>query len=70
MKVISQQGEEYEVFELECQGCKLYGQPKNIKENKVILGEFSSLKRTIEVMAEMYCLSNEDKNNVYVIPKE
>lgn len=70
MKIIDQDGKEQEVFQLEQKDCELYGQPKSIKKPQVLLGKYSTFKRTIEVLAEAYALNSKDKKLVYTMPKE
>ena len=70
MKIVNQQGEMCEVFELEQKGCELYGQPKNIKNSQVLLGKYSTLKRALDVMAEAYALNSKDKKLIYTMPNE
>ncbi|MDF2880123.1 MAG: hypothetical protein K0R54_680 [Clostridiaceae bacterium] len=70
MKILDQNGKEQEVLQLEQNGCNLFGQPKNIKKPKVLLGTYSSVVRTMEVMAEAYCINSQDKNIIFEMPNE
>lgn len=70
MKIIDQQGIKQEIFELEQQECKLYGQPKSIKKPQVLLGKYDSIKRVFEVMSEAYALNSKNKELTYTMPTE
>lgn len=70
MKIIDQQGNTQEVFQLEQRNCELYGQPKSIKKPMILLGKYNSLKRTIEVFSEAISVNSKHKNYVYKMPKD
>jgi hypothetical protein len=68
MKVIAQDGKQYEIFEITANGNKLYGQPKKVKDNPVFLGEYDSSKKLYMVMAEAYCQNQLNKISVFRMP--
>ncbi|HBF77173.1 MULTISPECIES: hypothetical protein [Clostridium] len=70
MKIVDQRGNEQEVFDLDLKDCKLYGQPKSLKKPEVLLGEYASIKRAIDVMAEAISINSQDKNLIYTMPAQ
>jgi hypothetical protein len=68
MKIIAQDGIQYEVFELEANDNKLYGKPKKVKDKPVLLGEYDSGNKLYSVMAEAYCQNQLNKNSIFRMP--
>jgi hypothetical protein len=70
MKIIDQERNLQEIFELEQNILSLYGRSKNIKKPKILLGTYRNRSRLFDVMSEIYSLNQKDKNYIYTMPLE
>ena len=69
MKIVSQKGIAYDVYELQMHNREIRGRlynPKNVE----ILGTYSSRQRACEVYSEIACCSWNKESDSYTMPSE
>lgn len=69
MKIIDQQGNEHLTHEVEFSGTVVKCTPDSNRRNREELGRYESMKRAAEVMAEIYSLRSNGKDE-FRMPKE
>lgn len=69
MKIIDQQGNEHFTHEVEFSGRIVKCTPDSNRRSREELGRYDSMKRAAEVMAEIYLLRSDGRNE-YQMPKE
>lgn len=68
MIIIAQDGDAYDVTELQMQGCELTGKLRESAYYKT-LGRYESEKRTREVMSEATCHNWNGNKASYIMPQ-